>query len=424
MTEINIETLPLYPNNKEDRIKNNIYRLDNKIVKWEGKKCRLWCAHNKRKENCKECGGSSICIHNKQKDICKECGGSRICVHNKYKSRCKDCDGSALCVHNKDKRTCKECGGSAICVHNQNKHTCKKCGGSGICVHNKRKRNCRECDGSALCVHNKDKRTCKECGGSAICVHNNYKNSCKECGGLGICKHNKNKSICRECGGSRFCMHNKHKSRCKECGGSALCVHNKRKYACRLCATNRNNFCNNCDFTSVNKSTNCYPYCQSCYYQLNPDAKKPTRFKLKESFFYELINEDFEITSYDKTLNGCSKRRPDFLFECLTHTVILEIDEDQHISYDSQCEINRLNEIFIDLADRPIVMIRFNPDKYANKNSCFKFNDKNIIIPDKDEIEERYSILKERLEYHLYNKPTELSTIEYLFFDEKNKILQ
>jgi hypothetical protein len=157
---------------------------------------------------------------------------------------------------------------------------------------------------------------------------------------------------------------------------------------------------------------------------LNPDVKIPTRFKLKQNFFYELIKGDFEITSYDKILNGCSRKRPDLFFECLTHSVILEIDEDQHISYDSQCEITRLNELFIDLADRPMVMIRFNPDKYSNTPSCFKFNDKNIIIPDKDEIEHRYSMLKERLEFYIYNIPTQLSTIEYLFFDDNKKILQ
>ncbi len=38
-----------------------------------------------------------------------------LCEHNKRRSNCKDCGGSApICEHGKIKRTCKDCGGSAI----------------------------------------------------------------------------------------------------------------------------------------------------------------------------------------------------------------------------------------------------------------------------------------------------------------------
>ena len=32
------------------------------------------CEHNRRKCNCKECGGSQVCKHNKMKQYCKICG--------------------------------------------------------------------------------------------------------------------------------------------------------------------------------------------------------------------------------------------------------------------------------------------------------------------------------------------------------------
>ena len=67
------------------------------------------CKHNKRKSQCKECGGVSICEHNRQKSICKECMGSQICEHNKRRSICKECGGSKICKHNRQKSQCKDC---------------------------------------------------------------------------------------------------------------------------------------------------------------------------------------------------------------------------------------------------------------------------------------------------------------------------
>jgi hypothetical protein len=127
------------------------------------------CEHNKKKEYCRDCGGSQFCIHNKRKSRCIECDGSQICVHNKIKEICKECKGSSICKHNKRKSRCIECDGSQICVHNKRKEICKECKGSSICKHNINKHNCKECYGSSFCKHNKEKKRCKECGGSALC---------------------------------------------------------------------------------------------------------------------------------------------------------------------------------------------------------------------------------------------------------------
>jgi hypothetical protein len=121
------------------------------------------CPHNKRKSNCRECGGTSICIHDKFKSICRECGGTSICIHDKFKSICRECGGSQICIHDKEKSKCRECGGTSICIHNKRKSRCSECGGTSICIHNKRKSNCRECGGTSICIHNKRKSACKEC---------------------------------------------------------------------------------------------------------------------------------------------------------------------------------------------------------------------------------------------------------------------
>jgi hypothetical protein len=85
------------------------------------------CEHNRRKYQCKECGGSAICIHNRHKSSCKECGGISICIHNREKAKCKECVGVSICIHNRQKQQCKECGGVSICIHNREKQQCKEC---------------------------------------------------------------------------------------------------------------------------------------------------------------------------------------------------------------------------------------------------------------------------------------------------------
>ena len=130
---------------------------------------RTKCEHGKRKDRCRDCGGSAFCEHGRQKTRCKECGGSEICEHNKQRSYCKDCDGSQICKHDKVKSRCRQCGGSSFCEHGKRKTRCKECGGSEICEHEKVKQWCKECGGSQICVHGKQKARCRDCGGSSLC---------------------------------------------------------------------------------------------------------------------------------------------------------------------------------------------------------------------------------------------------------------
>ena len=166
-----------FKNEEEKKAYNKAYYEANKLKN----KLKNNCQHNRRKSDCRECGGSSICEHNRHKKICKECGGSQICEHNREKSKCKECGGIGICKHNRQKQHCKECGGSQICEHNRRKQDCIECGGSSICEHNRRKSDCRECGGSNICEHNRHKKICKECGGGSICEHNKQKLHCKDC---------------------------------------------------------------------------------------------------------------------------------------------------------------------------------------------------------------------------------------------------
>jgi hypothetical protein len=61
-----------------------------------GKRVRYVCIHGKRKETCKECGGSAICIHNHHRRFCRQCKGASLCWHGVQKSRCSLCKTHAV----------------------------------------------------------------------------------------------------------------------------------------------------------------------------------------------------------------------------------------------------------------------------------------------------------------------------------------
>ncbi len=308
------------------------------------------CEHDRRKEYCKECGGSQICEHNKIKSQCKDCGGSQICEHNKRKSRCTECGGGEICKHNRIKGCCKECGGSQICEHDKRKNRCKDCGGSQICEHDKIRECCKDCGGSKICEHNKIKTHCKECGGSQICEHSRHKNRCKDCGGSQLCKHDIRKEYCKECGGSSICEHGKRRTRCKKCDGRELC---------------KSSFCD----TSGNPKYQMY--CLHCFIHIFPNEKISRNYKVKEKHVVDKVFEKFPNFTWfhDKRIqDGCSLRRPDLFLDYGTHVLMIEIDEQKHKSYDCSCINRRTMELSLDINHKPCIIIRFNPDEYINEN--------------------------------------------------------
>ena len=129
---------PPLPKIPTERTNGQKYMYKNEMVIWNGKK--ILCEHNRRRNVCKECGGSGICEHNRQRLQCKECGGSQICEHNRRRSRCKECGGGHICEHNRQRSRCKECGGSQICEHNRQRRQCKECDSDGYLSHLLRER--------------------------------------------------------------------------------------------------------------------------------------------------------------------------------------------------------------------------------------------------------------------------------------------
>jgi hypothetical protein len=118
-----------------------------------------------------------------------------------------------------------------------------------------------------------------------------------------------------------------------------------------------------------------------CFY-CNPKTKKQKKRELEIKKLLEKNNISF---THDKVVanNCCLRYRPDFLIDCGSHFVIIEVDEDAHSSYPQDCEVNRMNNICFSLG-LPTKFIRYNPD---NKEFSKKIKQQTLIDTLKDNLQ-------------------------------------
>ena len=177
----------------------------------------------------------------------------------------------------------------------------------------------------------------------------------------------------------------------------------------------------------VAPSTRYEGYCLRCFMYTFPDKPVARNYKTKEQSVIEFIKKEFpEYTAVtDKRVaDGCSKKRPDLLFDFGDQVIIVEVDENQHRDYECSCENKRLMELSRDIGHRPLVFIRFNPDSYKNKDetvtSCWGPNGNGICVikkTKKDEWLGRLTALKESVAYWASNKTDKTVEVVQLFYD-------
>jgi hypothetical protein len=166
-------------------------------------------------------------------------------------------------------------------------------------------------------------------------------------------------------------------------------------------------------------------HCLRCFIFKFPEEKISRNYKIKEQHMVDYIREVYPDMAFvfDKTVGGCSKRRPDAYLDLLTHILIIECDENQHTGYNNNCENKRTMELYTDFSHRPIVFIRFNPDTYTMNNkkvlSSFKTHKTSgaPMIRNKKEWTERLTTLKTTIDKHLKTISEKAITIENLYFD-------
>ena len=327
---------------------------------------------------------------------------------------------NARCEHNRRKTECKECGGSRICVHKRLKRMCKDCGGSSLCVHERVKIQCIECGGSYICEHKRQKNHCKECGGSSFCKHGRQKSKCKKCGGKGVCEHNRERNNCKECGGSSICIHRRLKFTCIECGGRSLCVHNRERYRCHECPR-----CVIC-LTSTAGYGDKTDMCLGCYRLAAVASARPQEAELQrylenkkkiqmrrdmmpkkkdEMALKKFLDEmpGLEVVIHDKAVVGAdtecegAKKRPDFQLgvrKIQEHTSIwVECDENQHNLPQYGCELKRIWNMYAAMVNKKSVhVIRWNPHAFK---TGFKLSSEAV------KKNERYELLTEEINHSI-----------------------
>ena len=123
-------------------------------------------------------------------------------------------------------------------------------------------------------------------------------------------------------------------------------------------------------------------------------------------YLRKAIDTKFEYNS-SKMLQGCSNKRPDIYFELNKHCVVVEIDENQHNSYEDTCECARINEIVNGIGGKSVIIIRYNPDVVKNKNKVLTINQKDridlLVKTIKDEIIKEYDTFIVKIVQLYYN---------------------
>jgi hypothetical protein len=167
-------------------------------------------------------------------------------------------------------------------------------------------------------------------------------------------------------------------------------------------------------------------HCLYCFSQLFPDEPNSRNYKTKERAVIEEIIQQFPNLSWiiDKRIqDGCSKRRPDMFLDLGSHVLLIEVDEEQHKTYN--CESKRIMEISRDIDHRPLVCIRFNPDSYYDnehmlRRACWGVNGFGVCsIKNKTEWKKRINKLIEMVNYYIHNSIDKTIHFEYLFYDDE-----
>src|SRR5690606_21613068 len=105
--------------------------------------------------------------------------------------------------------------------------------------------------------------------------------------------------------------------------------------------------------------------CNDCF-----DYTTKINHKKEDRIYQVLKSNNVDVESYDRIVGDnetrCSSKRPDFVVDRGTYKIIIEVDENQHETYDCSCEYIRMRQIFFDYGGLHTVFIRYNPDAYID----------------------------------------------------------
>jgi hypothetical protein len=134
--------------------------------------------------------------------------------------------------------------------------------------------------------------------------------------------------------------------------------------------------------------------------------------KLKELHLYNVLQTNYKMpTEYgvrvSRECGGRNSEEKEFGYNWETHKVFVECDENQHKSYCTQGEINRMKNIYMNEGGPKIIFIRYNPDTYRE-------NDKLTKIP---QSEKELQLVKWLQHYEQIENVKHHLSVHYLFYD-------
>ena len=159
--------------------------------------------------------------------------------------------------------------------------------------------------------------------------------------------------------------------------------------------------CKSCGLLGIiDKNDNC----ETC----DPETFKRVRLAKQNAVVDFLRVNGVEILSVDRMIDGgdCGKERPDILLDCVTHRVVIEVDEHQHSGRPCLCEQTRMVDISQSNGIKTL-FLRFNPDKYKVANAGVKM----------DSTARRLQVLLEWTWHWIKIEPTDFLSVMYLYFD-------
>ena len=101
--------------------------------------------------------------------------------------------------------------------------------------------------------------------------------------------------------------------------------------------------------------------CETC----DPNTFKTIRLAKQNRVRDYLLAHEVQINAVDRMIDGgaCGRERPDFLIDCGTHILVIEVDEHQHAGRPCECEQTRMVNIS-QSNGLPTIFLRYNPDTY------------------------------------------------------------
>jgi hypothetical protein len=169
--------------------------------------------------------------------------------------------------------------------------------------------------------------------------------------------------------------------------------------------------CISCGLLNIlNNESKCEHCSKFQFIRRSEYLKKQNRVKAfldEESLLsdYEVSDKQFGVVETSQ----CSSYRPDFLYDCGSHCIVLEIDEGQHKGYSETCECVRMRNI-AEMLLRPTIFVRYNPDGYLRCGKRPQMSHSN-----------RMRVLKTWILKLKGETPPSQITIVHLFFDDKEE---